>query len=301
MEKLFNIIKILILVVMLVSCKKHISGLIVENKQNITSYNDLIGKTFFALQNEEGQLVYDSYGVNDMTEMIRFRQTKINHFKPMDWHNYDIINHVSKKTIQIKIKYENKSVDEGLKYFLKYDKEKHLLYSYPSDKCKNPKTYVDSIYLNTIRYKKYPKVSDINVEDNVINKKIKINIESKEIEILIPFLEEYIYHEDNIAGRQGISETLEVKLLKGTNGNLYFVFGEGKCGACPNFSALYDFKGKNLSYQYSIRQNVRGSKIIISKGNDSEVFKKYGLSESNINIQINNQDTPTYLIKNWFN
>ena len=139
------------------------------------------------------------------------------------------------------------------------------------------------------------------VSDYLVYKKAKIIMKGKEIEISIPFVKEHVdYKGDTLWGEKEISSALEVKLLKSKEENLYFVFGEGKCGACPNFSALYNKNGENLFYNYSVRLNVREAKNLLSKGNDDKIFSDYGLSDKDINIQINDPNTPTYIIKNWY-
>lgn len=149
------------LIFLLISCKekpKEISS--IETKKSVDTtltYEDIKGKTFFVLHKENGEFVYDTYGVKDMTEFIRFNEKKVDHFMPMELYHFIIKSNESKDQDILKIKTVNTENSSNTKdYFLKYDKQRHLLYSYSNNELKESKVYIDSIFLNTVKHKKYP-------------------------------------------------------------------------------------------------------------------------------------------------
>lgn len=147
--------------------------------------------------------------------------------------------------------------------------------------------------------KKVKKKYDIS--EYLTHKESKILIEGEEIKISIPFIIEHTdLKGDNVWGKNEISSNLMVKMIKGQKENLFSVDGEGKCGACPNFSAFYSIDGDLLCYAYSIRISAYEGKILLEKGGFEKVMSDYGITNKDLNIQLNHPKTPKYEIKNWY-
>lgn len=270
------------------------------------SYENLVGKTFLPVyEKEDGTYEYkgDITKEDDMGEdRIRFRKDKIKHLIPIEWQDYPIVN-VSYKNEWLKLNLVGNLSDikdkrSHFSYYFKYNKKTNLL-KYCVVPNEDIQVFIDSSYVVLLESKKPVVKKENPFKKHVVYKESKISIGNKNVKIKLPFVKEHNYNGDKIFGSDEISNELEVKLLKGSKEDLFFVFGEGMCGACPNFSAIYDMKGNNLSYGYSIRMNSRESKTLISKGDEDKIFADYGFSDRDINIQINHADTPTYVIKNW--
>lgn len=290
----------------LCSCKQQKQGekLVATQEKHVASnlsYKDIIGKTFFVLNEEDGDLIYDSYGVSDMTEYISFFENRIEHFMPMDVYSFLIESQesINNETLEVKTT-NNENVEYKKLYRLKYDEKKHCLFSFEN----NTKTvYIDKEFLNTVKHKQYSKSlsPEEKIKAHLVFLSSEIDTGTKKINIELPFVKE---HEngvgDTIWGKDKISSNLIVKMIKGQKGNLFSINGEGKCGACPNFSAFYSIDGDLLCYAYSIRVSVYEGKTLLKKGDFEKVMSDYGITNKDLNIQYNHPDTPTYLIKDWY-
>jgi len=272
------------------------------------NYDDLVDKTFLPVHLEEdGSYQYqgDISKEFDMGEdRIRFRRNKIMHLMPIEWYEF----HIYKKKyngdwLQINLlgnyDYHHKDTTNQFLHYFKYDKEKNLLFFSNRRTSDHLEIFMDSVFISK-KEKSKPVIKKENpFTKHLIYKDAEIIMEGKKVKISVPFVKKHSYNGAKIFGSDEISNELEVKLLKGDKEDLFFLFGEGMCGACPNFSAIYDMKGNNLSYVYSVRMNSRESKTLISKGDEDKIFADYGFSDREVNIKINHADTPTYIIKDW--
>ena len=121
------------------------------------------------------------------------------------------------------------------------------------------------------------------------------------IKISIPFVVGLVdLKGDDIWGKNEISSNLMVKMIKGKKGNLFSIDGEGKCGACPNFSAFYSIDGELLCYAYSVRVSSYEGKTLLEKGDFEKVMSDYGITNKDLNIQYNHPKTSMYEIKDWY-
>ncbi|ADV48981.1 hypothetical protein Celal_1674 [Cellulophaga algicola DSM 14237] len=306
---------IAIFIVFVYSCKKSIDNTQTAKNENIEisddtninqsepdfNYENLVGKTFLPVyQKEDGTYEYggDITKEDDMGEdRIRFRKNTIKHLIPIEWQSYPIIGVASKEDwLELKLGDIEDKKTHFSNYF-KYSKNDNLL-KYCVVPNEDIEVFMDSAF---IAKKEKPIIKKENsLEKYIVYKKHQIIFNNKKIEISIPFIEPHLNENGVKIFKKGdIAKQLEVKLLKKNEKSLLFVFGEGMCGACPNFSSLYDENGNNLSYRYSIRKGQESIKLI-SHGNDDEIFTDYGFTDRDVNIQINHKDTPTYIIKDWY-
>lgn len=119
-------------------------------------------------------------------------------------------------------------------------------------------------------------------------KRTELSINEKEINLELPVP----------SGYNELPRIIEVYKLKGDLGSFLFVTGERECGECPSFVSTYTTEGELLSYSYKIKKSGERH-IIASRGNNSDTFKKYSITSQEINIQMNNPETPKFEIKNW--
>lgn len=272
------------------------------------NYDDLVNKTFLPVHLEkDGSYQYhgDIRKEFDMGEdRIRFRKNKIMHLMPIEWYEFYI--HKKKYDsdwLQLDLiggyNYHNNDTTNFSSHYFKFIREKKLLFFSNRRTSDHLEVFMDSAFIAEKEKSKSPIKEENLFVKYLIYKDAEIIMEGKKVKISVPFIKEHSYNGAKIFGGDKISNELEVKLLKGDKEDLFFVFGEGMCGACPNFSAIYDIKGNNLSYGYSIRMNAGSSKTLISKGHEDKIFSDYGFSDREVNIKINHADTPTYLIKDW--
>lgn len=140
-----------------------------------------------------------------------------------------------------------------------------------------------------------------DVSEYLIRKESKILLEGKKIQISIPFIIGHVDLKGNaVWGKNEISSNLVVKKIRGQKGSLLSVDGEGKCGACPNFSAFYSIDGELLCYAYSVRVSTYKAKTLLKEGDFKRVMTDYGITSKDLNIQYNHPDTTTYIIKDWY-
>lgn len=305
---MYNINKLFLIlfVFQLCSCnqQKKTEKFVTIKEEQVTSnlsYQDLLGKTFYVLNEEEGELIYDSYGVSDMTEYIRFYDGKIEHYMPMDEYVFLIKSKekIDSKTLNINTYNEYNSKHKKV-YNLKYDRSKHLLYLFDNN---TKKIYVDNEFLGTVKHKQYSKLlsPEEKVKANLVFLSSEIDTGVKKINIELPFVKEHINIEgDTIWGKAEIASTLIVKEIKGQKESLFSIDGEGKCGACPNFSAFYSIDGGLLCYAYSVKVSAYEGKTLLEKGDFEKVMSDCGITNKDLNIQYNHPDTPTYIIKDWY-
>jgi hypothetical protein len=214
---------------LIISCKEktnEISKVKIKKSTSIVSYADLIGKKFFVLNEVNGELMYDSYGVSDMTEYIHFHEDKIEHFMPMDI-TYFLIKskeNLDKETIRLHtVNDENK--DFKKLYHLSYDMNNNFLYSYDNNSNRN--VYIDTAYLSKVKHKKYPKKTlDSDTGENV---PIKSNLfREKKYTSKKPISDTYLY---------GWSPNCKTK----SQGGLYFI-NDNLINIIPNRSSYLRIK-----------------------------------------------------------
>lgn len=133
------------------------------------------------------------------------------------------------------------------------------------------------------------KVTKNYEKDTEVDFKIfEININETQINLELPI--PYRYND--------LPENIEVYKLTGDFGSFLFITGERKCDQCPSFVGTYSVEGDLLSYSYKIKDSGK-RRVISSKGNNLDTFQEYGISEQQINIQMNDSKTPKFEIKNW--
>lgn len=311
---------IVILVAFVFSCKNSIDNTQKATNKNIEisegtninqskpdfSYTDLEGKTFLPVHQEEDgtyQYLGDISKEYDMGEdRIRFKKNIIKHLIPIEWQSRHILSkNINNGWLQLNLVGNLSDIEDErthFSYYFKYDKNKNLLFHSRHLESDHLEIFMDSAF---IAKKERLIVKNENpLKKYVVNKKSKILIGNKSIEIELPFINEYIdeYGEKRF-GKSQIPNQIEAKLLKGSKGEILYLFGEERCGPCPSFSAIYKLNGENLTYRYT-RRKGQEMIVLLSKEEESEILKNYGFVDNEFLIQFNHVDTPTYIIKDWY-
>ncbi len=229
-----NILKLnSLFILLLISCKeksKEISGIETKSSTVATlTYEDIKGKTFFVLNKENDEFIYDTYGVKDMTEFIHFREKEVSHLIPMELYHFMIKSKNSENQDVLKIRTVNTENSSDIKdYFLKYDKESHFLYSYSNKELKESKVYIDSVYLNTVKHKKYSqRVLNIETDEKV-------------------FVKGNLFNDGKYSSKKSITDSYlygwSPNCQKKSKGGLYFI-NDSLVNIIPNRSSYLRIKG----------------------------------------------------------
>ncbi len=258
--------------------------------------------------------------------------------RKLKWNKNNLLEITEKNEDGVKEILKGEYLDNGFRIYITeldyydffvYDKKKEIFEvkythksSTPNHYTDLPKFVVDSLNTNNFKLFNQPCIEcyteeqcialgeipatkkskeSYKISEYLTHKESKILIKGEEIKILIPFVVEHIDSKgDDVWGKNEISSNLMVKMIRGKKRNLFSVDGEGKCGACPNFSAFYSIDGDLLCYAYSVRVSAYEGKTLLEKGDFEKVMSDYGITNEDLNIQYNHPDTPTYMIRDWF-
>ncbi|WP_158978905.1 hypothetical protein [Cellulophaga sp. L1A9] len=189
-RKRISIILTIIFIVFLTSCKKTDSSkkasLKTEPEKEIDfRYSDLIGKKFLLLEKKDGELFYHDYRDRQINGYFKFEtqgQLEYQEFSAMESDNVFIVTKEKKDNfLLLKTSFYNNEKDRKefknsreLNFYLKYDKEKNLLYFFENDLQKEPNIYIDEKYLNSVKIFKDPKkyFNEGTEEELLLGKKV---------------------------------------------------------------------------------------------------------------------------------
>ncbi|CAA0219503.1 hypothetical protein [Tenacibaculum maritimum] len=120
---------ILVSCLLVVSCKKELQKkeVSIVEQMSYSTYQDLIGKTFFEVSEINGNFYYKYKDFNfDMVHHeFKFNQKYIDHLDPMEWAKLKIVLYdVNERTINVKSIYES-GIEVNL--YFQYNKENHTL------------------------------------------------------------------------------------------------------------------------------------------------------------------------------
>ncbi|MFL0063941.1 hypothetical protein V2590_13695 [Tenacibaculum maritimum] len=304
-----NFIKIILLIVtflLSLSCYKN------RQKESSALTNNFKFKTFIEVSKKKGEFIiykpcdgptrklkWNAKNELEIIEVVEDLKKKISYTEEFrdgfriyygngdyyDFRIFDKEKRVYKVTCKRKDNFSNKNW--GIPPFV-VDLDNSKSFRLLKQPCLECYTEEQCIALGEMTNKKKSKAEKNYEKNTKVNYKIfELNIGKREINLEIPIP----------SGYDKLPKNIEAYKLNGDSGSFLFVIGERECDGCPFFVSTHNTEGELLSYSYQIKKSGE-RRIIASKGKNLIIFEKYGITDQEINIQMNNPKVTKYKIKN---